>query len=422
MDHDLQSFGFSYFSSPNYLVEKQVKTWMASLQRLGASMVILKTGFGKAIPEDVFITAQDHKLVPVVHFKSELPSARTFNDVAVIMDVYAKWGVAHVILGDKPNNRSTWPKAGGHDQDLVDNFLDRFIPIANHAVHNGISPVLPPMQPGGDYWDTVFIELVLKGMKRRQLDGILENLLLSSYGYTFDKSLLWGKGGPERWVVSKPYLTPDGQEDQLGFYNFEWIQAVGQRIMGRKMEVFILDAGHSGTITTAQNKVSTIENAQKLLVSCQKPSGLDKASQGKLITFGDSVKCCTFDLDTLMQAHHGSFSWQTFEMLFDTHQKSEEKITLGKEVQKRFAHYLLLPCHTFGVSDVVLNKVRPIIKRLHPTVGFSLEEASYAKKVSVFPDPILFTDEQINNLRTAGCEVKILPESGMEIATKLQGS
>jgi hypothetical protein len=88
--------------------------------------------------------------------------------------------------------------------------------------------------------------------------------------------------------------------------------------------------------------------------------------------------------------------------------------------QKHLAHYLLLPSYESGVSDVVLNKVRPIIKKLHPTMGFSLEEASHAEKVSIFPDPYLFKEQQINQLRSAGCEVEILPESGIEIATRLQ--
>jgi hypothetical protein len=72
------------------------------------------------------------------------------------------------------------------------------------------------------------------------------------------------------------------------------------------------------------------------------------------------------------------------------------------------------------VSDVVLNKVRPLIKKFRPTLGFSIEEALHAAKVTVFPDPNIFTAEQINKLRVAGCDVEILPQAGIEIATLLQ--
>jgi hypothetical protein len=88
---------------------------------------------------------------------------------------------------------------------------------------------------------------------------------------------------------------------------------------------------------------------------------------------------------------------------------------------KFLSHYLLLPSYASGVSDVVLNKIRPLIKNLKPTVGFSLEEALHASKVSIFPDPNIFKDEHIRTLRQAGCKVEILPNSGIEIATYLQG-
>ena len=81
-----------------------------------------------------------------------------------------------------------------------------------------------------------------------------------------------------------------------------------------------------------------------------------------------------------------------------------------------------MPAYKTGVSDVVLSKVRPIIKKFQPTIGFSLEEAIWAHKVTIFPDSGLFPDEMINRLRLSGCVVDVLPESGIEIATSLQGS
>jgi hypothetical protein len=112
---------------------------------------------------------------------------------------------------------------------------------------------------------------------------------------------------------------------------------------------------------------------------------------------------------------------QFFEIFSSPKREKEPQRKINKE-QKIISHYLLLPSHAGSVSDVVLNKVRPIIKKFKPAVGFSLFEASFAQKVSIFPDPILFTEEKINQLRSEGCIVEILPESGIEIATRLQGS
>ena len=81
-----------------------------------------------------------------------------------------------------------------------------------------------------------------------------------------------------------------------------------------------------------------------------------------------------------------------------------------------------MPSYASGVSDAILNKVRPLIKHYHPTVGFSLVEAAYAKKVSVYPDTNLFSEEQLSQIRSTGSIVEILPESGIEIATLVQNS
>jgi hypothetical protein len=206
MDRNKQALGFEYFSSPEFLVLKRVRDWLPVLKQLGASAVVIQSGFDKAIPEDIFLAARDQQLTPVVHFTMELPLARKFNEVAFLMDVYAKWGVSEVILGNKPNSKSSWTATAWHYDSIVDHFLDRFIPLANHAVRAGLSPALPPLQPGGDYWDTAFVELVLGGLKRRQMEGILDCLSLTSYGYTFNRPLSWGgrRSGTVAWCETLP--------------------------------------------------------------------------------------------------------------------------------------------------------------------------------------------------------------------------
>lgn len=412
--------GFSYFSSPEYLVSKELDTWMPNLSQLGASMVIFSAGFDRAIPEDAFISAGDNGLEPIVHLTSKLPLARKFNDVAILMDVYAKWGVDKIILGDKPNTKNAWPKAGWHYENLVDHFLDRFIPLATRAVQVGLNPVFPPLAPGGDYWDTAFLELILLGLSRRHLDDVIQKLILSSYGYTFNQPLTWGKGGPERWSASKPYLTPEGQEDQMGFHNFEWNQAMGQRTLGKEMPVIILNAGRPGNGAKKIAPDVLIEDIQQILKACkEKP---DEDASEKLPEFNEFVIGCNFSLDTLDQIVNGKLSFDDLQYIFGENRGGQSKSSTEKNKMKMITHYLLLPSHKSGVSDAVLNKVLPFIKKLHPTVGFSLEEATYARKVSVYPDSILFKSEQLDYLRSEGCFVEVLPQSGIDIATNLQES
>jgi len=411
-----QNFGFSYFTSPKFKVNIVVHEWLSQLRQLGASSLIIRADFDKAIPEDVFVIAQKNGLSPIVHFNNELPLARKLNDVIFLLNVYAKWGCSKVILGDKPNNKSAWPTFGWHYENLVDHFLDRFIPLASHAIKIGIDPVFPPLQPGGDYWDTAFMDLALSGLKRRRLDEILSNLTLSSYGYTFNRPLSWGRGGPERWSVSRPYNTPDGQEDQLGFHNFNWVQAVSQRILGEALPVMILDAGNIGTIHSQTDPSIILQNVGMVYKGCFE-NLLSDAEGDKEIDFGDLVYTCSFDLETLVQVKGSELTAEKLNLVFNPQNPSlssdGSKIGDGKLI----TNYLLLPMYDSGISDVVMNKVRPLIKQLHPTIGFSLKEAATAKTVMVYPDPHLFPDDAINQLRSAGCVVKVLPESGIEIAT-----
>jgi hypothetical protein len=414
MANNSPKIGFSYFASPEYYLDRPLNTWLSALHRWGCSLLILAGDFDLAIPEDVFMRAQEHGLDPVVHFKTVLPTARSLNDAALLLDVYKKWGVSYVILGDQPNIKQEWSIAKWHYETLVDNYLDRFIPLANHAVRIGLNVVMAPMQPGGDFWDCAFLELILSGLKRRKVDEILKSLVLSSYGYTYNKPLTWGEGGPERWPGSKPYYTPAGQEDQMGFNNFEWVQAASQRILGDRLPVIILDAGSPGPVLDTSGSESLEETVMQIVEGCR-----NSVQNG--LNFDELVYACTFNLETLQALMGEGFSIENLAPVFRSGNLIDDKSVLIEQGQKHLSHYLLLPSYSSGVSDVVLNKVRPLIKKFQPTVGFSLDEAACASKVTIYPDPILFKDEHINALRRAGCKVEILPESGIEIATYLQG-
>jgi hypothetical protein len=420
MEKNMRKLGFVYFKSPEYYIKKQLDAWLPALKQLGALSVIFTAGFDRSIPEDVFIVAEENELDPIVHFNSELPIARKFNDVVLILDSYARWGVRHIILGDKPNTKASWQEAGWHYENLVDHFLDRFIPLANYAVRIGLKPVLPPMQPGGDYWDTAFLELIAKGLKRRKLDDIISQLVLSSYGYTFNQPLSWGKGGPERWSVSKPYITPEGQEDQLGFHNFEWVQAYVQRQIGKELPVMVLDVGNQGGDVEDCNQAKIKKNMQSLFGELRHETTLVSENLNSVVGFEDKILGCFYDMDTLDSILEEPLSFQVLKSNIFNLTKNQSKVIPDEEQRKSISNYLLLPSYQAGVSDAVLNKVRPIIKKFKPTIGFSVNEALMAQKVMVYPDATIFNDEQLNLLRAAGCTVEILPESGIEIATYLQ--
>jgi hypothetical protein len=83
------------------------------------------------------------------------------------------------------------------------------------------------------------------------------------------------------------------------------------------------------------------------------------------------------------------------------------------------AHYLLLPIYEWGIADWHLEAIRPFIKRHRPTVGFSLEEASHAVRVTVIGSQQIFPDEALETLSRSGCQVDRIAGDGTSIATQL---
>ena len=90
-----------------------------------------------------------------------------------------------------------------------------------------------------------------------------------------------------------------------------------------------------------------------------------------------------------------------------------------KENQHPIHHYLLLPTYDGSVTDWHLNLIHPYIKKYLPTVGFSLDEASMAERVTVIGDEQTFPEDHLNHLRQTGSLVERIEGIGTSIATQL---
>ena len=80
-------------------------------------------------------------------------------------------------------------------------------------------------------------------------------------------------------------------------------------------------------------------------------------------------------------------------------------------------HYLLLPSYEWGLPENTLDRIRPIIRDSRPTIGFSLIEATNARKVTVWNENGAFSVRDIDILREAGCLVdeQIIASSGIPV-------
>jgi hypothetical protein len=83
------------------------------------------------------------------------------------------------------------------------------------------------------------------------------------------------------------------------------------------------------------------------------------------------------------------------------------------------SHYLLLPTYEWGIAEWHLEAIRPFVKKYRPTVGYSVEEAAKAARVTVIGGEQSFPAESLEKLAMAGCLVERISGDGTSIATQL---
>ena len=260
--------GFHYFPDTLHYRDVDVNTWLPELQALAASWLTVQAPLNRAIPESFIRHLREHEIQPVLHFAyptNQLPSLDDFN---LLCHSYARWGAQYVVLFDRPNQRMNWSAAAWAQSNLVERFLDIFQPLAMAAVQAGLIPVFPPLEPGGDYWDTAFLRAAFEGLQRRNQAQLLERMALGCYAWSNAHPLNWGSGGPERWPGAHPYETPRGTEDQRGFRIFDWYLALSEAVFGERRPILCLAGGAlPGETAFDVPSPETPHTTQNLLIS-----------------------------------------------------------------------------------------------------------------------------------------------------------
>ncbi len=153
-----QRVGFHYFPDTAHYTNKDLSTWVPVLNQLKVGWLVLISESTRAIPEQFISGLLNAGITPLIHIPLPLPNSPSANDMKAIIAAYARWGVKHIIFFDRPNEMSSWSAAGWVQQNLVERFIDRFLPLAAAAAQAGITPIFPPLQPGGSYWDLTFLK------------------------------------------------------------------------------------------------------------------------------------------------------------------------------------------------------------------------------------------------------------------------
>ncbi|NIM92632.1 MAG: hypothetical protein GTO18_02815 [Anaerolineales bacterium] len=408
MPKPIPELGYHYYPDDRHFTEKDLELWLPILENLGANWLTIRTSHRRAIPEGFIRGLTAAGIHPVLHITSPLGSIQA-SDLEPLFRVYARWGVRHVILFDRPNLQIQWGSDGWSRKDLVERFLDLYLPILNAQQSSGLVPILPPLEPGGDYWDTSFLEGLLYAISRRSQRTLLDQLSLSMYAWTFGKALDWGAGGPARWVETHPYHTPEGSQDHLGLRIMDWYAYIAEGVTGRNSPLLVIAGGeapiHQGSQFTAEQHAERNGSIFRILEAGELPP---------------SLKCfCFYVLATEPTHPHASAAWfpQEQDPLPAVKQLQRLVASTKKGSRKPLRHYVLLPDPSVKDVSIDWEDLATRIRKTKPVIGFSTEEAQLAQQVTLVGGEELTSSSIEKHLREVGCMVERIAESQKPFAS-----
>ena len=429
-------YGFYYYPDTIHYRENDIHRWIPELHALGASWLTLLAPVDRAVPESFIRPIIDAGIQPIIHLPLSMTGSWITDELGIFFDAYSHWGVKYITLFDRPNLLRNWSPSTWAQKNLVERFLDIFLPIADQVLKAGLVPVFPPLEPGGDYWDIAFLFSALQGLQRRGRQDLLDQLVLSAYAWSGNRSPNWGAGGPERWPRTRPYSTPQNSEDHLGCRIFDWYLPADEAALGKSLPIILLAAGSriGDQLDPSSPPVDMPGHSWQNMTLVRLMSGRSQ----EFDPVPPQVLTCNF---WLLSAE------QNDPALNDAWYKPGEErlpvVSMGKEwessggadpstsskflsspasnfnASRPISHYLLLPTFEWGVADWHLDAIRPFINKYQPTIGFSAVEASHAKKVTVIGGATTIPESIIDGLLAAGCIVEQISGDGMNIATQL---
>ncbi len=238
----LDRLGFHYYPDEQHFTERDLALWLPELQALGARWVVLRGNARRSVPEAFVRGLIDGGIQPVIHLPVEVGSVIR-ADLDALLLAYAHWGVRHVTVYDRPNMRRSWREADWTRPNLIDRYLDALLPVLQAQLAAGLRPILPPLEPGGDYWDTAFQQASLDSLARRAPKALLSEVVIGLYAWSHGRPLLWGAGGPAAWPQAQPYAEAGDGEDQRGIRIFEWYSQIAQATLGITPPMIVLAGG-----------------------------------------------------------------------------------------------------------------------------------------------------------------------------------
>lgn len=395
--------GFHYYPDDRHYTEKDLAAWLPALSALGARWLTLRTTASRAVPEAFIRGLTGAGISPIILLPTR-PTGVHAQELAGLLDAYAHWGVRYVVIGDRPNTRAQWEPSEWGRPALVERYLDRMIPILQLERSAGLKPILPALEPGGDYWDTAFLDSTLAALERRGQRALIRDLALAMYVWSYSRPLDWGRGGPQAWPGVQPYQSSDTVQDQRGFRAFDWYAQAARQAVGRTLPMLVLGGG-IGPSWDPESETETTEllRMAEILASPDVPD--------ELLAFNFYLLCAEPEAREHPAALYADPSTPraAARALFAFAAQPDQ--AASAKAAKSIAHYLLLPTNgTLGQKE--WNSLAEYVLVWRPVIGFSVSEASQASQVTLVGDEHALPSSIESELRAAGCTVRrVIPDS-----------
>lgn len=415
-----QKIGITYFRDSDHFSGADGLRWFPLLEKLNIHWLKLNVDNKKAIPEGFVRKMLESGIDPILQFQFSLVNPPRPSDLESLFSAYGKWGIQYISFFEQPNQFSSWSSETWVQNDLVERYIDRFLHLAKPAMVHNLIPILSPLFPGGNYWDTLFLEQALKSLNRRHEFELIDRMALSAYGWTFDHPLDWGLGGPEKWPAARPYSSLSTSQDHRGFQISEWYESISKKVLDKELPIFIFESGLPGPARYQDLDPNTLAETYQTIISRLSQGNSENISSPivifSLLSAEDSQpehQVAWFNLDGSVTALGEKMSSNLQKPL------ATKELSQIEQISNQIDTYLLLPSFAWGVADWHLDMVRSFVKKNRPTLGFSLRDASLARKVIVIGNENDFPEDELNHLRIKGCCVDRIQGDGTSIATQL---
>jgi len=398
MSQPQNTIGFYYRTDNGHYSQGDLHNWISILRTLQVRWLVLPTSLDRHVPEPFIRGLLRAGIDPVVHITNTFNTITQTNIQPAIAS-YADWGVRIVVVGDRPNLRQQWHAADWARGGLVEQFIDRYLPIWQTQITHGLQPVFPPLEPGGDYWDTAFLQSCLTSLLRRSQENLAQRLILSLYAWTYDKPLDWGAGGSGEWPQARPYTTPAGSQDQIGFCIADWYEEITRKVIGTNLPLFVLGGGVGPTGAVTGH-------------DAQHDANIHGAIAEILLANSYAENLMGFCFYTLTGSEERS-NWYRDDLAASPSAEILERLMLSApqtapptSPMKPIPHYVLL--HSGEDRDLASDweEIEPFVLAIRPVVGFSAIDARLASQVTLIGDESAISKDIETKLRDQGCTVR----------------